>query len=536
MSASDKRNDGTESTVNTIADESVTRRGAMVAGATAAATIATSGTALADEDQGEEVAVGSVLNWASAFAHESELRAQYEIDEVDLSEGWGDLDYEGDDGEPATLSADGWELVPRDPDHEEDDPIVNNPVEVRLDNLVSERLYAAPRDVVETDADDEEYDVSFLMADEWTDVEGAILTGPDEDDPLTISGEGEATFDHEDFEISSSELSRMFSIIVSVNTLEDGDSVTIEVDHNGSDPVQFEIDPDAVADEESTIATMEGAGQLHQYQIGDVADDVDTITGLTIETVGSPDVDVHGLDLEGSTEWEVGEREIIDEPEDDDDDPELDTETVRQWDGGPVDLTSLETVETFSNATFEDVSFSVRQRARDLPAGNRYVRTIESPVAFDYPWRSTSVFEHVVTSAFAVEVDVEELRVTGGLPDRRYEDAGYSVESDEFDEEESVEDMLDSLGLIDVSGDLEVDSDDPAVIGLSDVGESDVVTFVADVLLNDDELDDLEDAQLFAAAGRDDSGGWLSGPRAVILTVAGIVGAWLARGRSAVSG
>jgi len=529
MSTTDKPRDGTEQSV-AIDDKTMTRRGAMVTGAAVAGSLVM-GSAAAE---GEDVTVGSVVNWESAFAHETEVRSRYEVDEVDLSEGMGDLDYEGDGGDLRSLSADGWELVPRDDDHEEDDPIVNNPVEIRLDKIKSSRYWAAPRDVTREDEDGDDEPVSFLMADEWDDTDG-ILSGEDMDEPLEVSGTGSASFTNEDFEIDSSELSRMVSVVVSVETLESDDSVVLEVDHEGSDQVEFEVDPDADPEEESTIATEEGYGYLNQYQVGDVASDVDTITGLTITSSGSPEVMIHGLDVEGSTEWEVAEREVIDEPEDDDDDPELDTETVEQWDGGPLEITTLDSLGTFAGATVEEVEFDVRQRARDLPADNRYVRTIESPTAFDYEWRSSLVLEHVVTSAFNLNPDVYQLRIEGGLPDRRYEDVGYSVEPDEYDSDEDVEDILDDLGLIDVSTNLDVDGD-AYEVELSDVGEGDVVTFVADVLLNDDELSDLEDTQLFAAAGRDDEGGFLSGPRGLILAIAGVAGAWIARARSTVTG
>lgn len=534
---------GVTAAAPSASERSMGRRAFIVGGAATVGSVAL-GSAVADdgdEDQGEQVEVGSAYNWGSPFAHESELRAEYEIAEVKLDDDYTDLSYEGDDGEDTTLAADGWELVPRDRDHEEDDPIVNNPVKLRLDLVDHERMYSAPRDVFEEDedGDDEDSPISFLKADEWDGDD--ILSGDSYDDELVIDGLGSVSFTHEDFEIDSSELSRMISLIVNVEELGDDDDVTITIDHNGEDDVELVIDNEADEDDDDAIAVSEADGILHQVHVGDLADDVEDIDGVTIDTSGDPTVEIHGFDIEASTKWEFGEREIIDEAEDDDEDDELDEETVDEWDGGYVDITSLDTIEgAFSTARIEDVRFDVRQRARDLPREQRYVRTVESPVGFDREWRSTPVFEHEVTSGFNLEVrDVDTLKVHGGLPDSRYDMAGYDVRTDTFDEDEEVEDILDDLedSIVSLVGDLDdnVGEDEPIEEGLSDVGESDVVTFVADYELTDDELTDLEDHHAFAVAAREDEG-WLTGPRAFILGVAALVGGWLANVRGRIPG
>ena len=517
--------------VEQLTNENLGRR-AFSAGIGTMLATAVMGSAAADDDQGDQVEVGSTLNFDSPFAHESELRATFTISETDLGSGWTETTFEADDGTESDLGNDGWEVAPRSRDHSEDDPEAHNPVRIALDKVEHDQLWSAPRDVY--DDEDEEDPVSFLSADAWTGDD--IVSGPEYDSELVVDGTGSVSWSHADWDgIDSSELSRMVSLVFNVELLEEGDKLTLEVDHSGADPVEFVIDPEANEDDDDVLAVSEGYGKLAQSQVGDVSSDVEEISGLTITTEGDPTVEIHGLDLEGSTAWEFGERELVEL--DDDDEEELNTITVDSWDGGPVGITSLSSIEgTFSTAVIGDVEVDLRQRARDLGTAERYVRTVESPVGFDYEWRSTAIFEHEVTSAFELEVDVSELRITGGLPDRRYEEVGYDVGSGTFSEDEDVEDILDELSTIGVSEDLEAGEDDPAEIVLSEVGEGETVTFVADVLLNPDELEELEETGVFAVgATGDDSSGWFSGPRAVIMTIAALVGAWVGRARGVFS-
>lgn len=446
------------------------------------------------------------LNFDSEYAQEPELPITYRIaehtDEMDSP-----LEYVDDNGEDATLADVGASVYAGD--EEEDDPV--NPLAARADRFMVGDYSLFPRDETREDADGEEEDVSALDAQEWT--ADAELTLEDTSseaggEALSVVSDGvteasSMTFDR--FEITSGVGRRYFQTVANISWLEEGATISARV-HDGAGNYK-PVD----------IAAEEGYGQVVQMQLGDITtegEDFGDVQEVEIEVAdGDAEFELVALNLHRESRWEFGVREVVDE----DDDDELDTETIYEPNGS-YEFTSLATLgdQIGSFDLISDLEVETVIRGRDLPAdaadfefseADRYaederfemVLNIDLPTAYDLDYVDIGDVTDTVAHPSGRHLEVS---VATGLDDQ--------LDLDDADDEEGWTQRTDEYGSI---------GDEVTLTSTATAG--DVTAVLYDILLTEDEGEDLRDTT--AAVGPTGDPGGRGGIVGFIMSPLGVV-------------
>ena len=290
--------------------------------------------------------------------------------------------------------------------------------------------------------------------------------------------------------------------------------------HSGTtNPTVALVDGDGDETTDTVVASSTADGVVYQMQLGDLVSSVDTISELILRVDGSPDVVIHGLNLDAESRWTLGEREILNS------DSEIETETIEQSSGGSLSITSIQSLgDRLSSATLLAVDHDVEQWASELPSSQSLAYDDESPDGYDRARRLTQGMTHVLPSHYSLSWSGTDLYLVGGLPSSRYINLGYKTNVDSVPE--SQQDLLD-LSLIDVRDQVSIGSDSELAL-TSTVLPGEEVTVVADIVGSDDEIWGLSSTSFRGAGGGTSSGGFFAGIRGWIVAIAGTVGGWLA--------
>lgn len=485
----------TMSGIPSDSDEQITNatpsRRTFMRGVGAAATVAVLGT-------GHASAAG--VGYGSGLVQDPMLVGSVTIDEH--QDEFDELDYIADDESTASLTDAGARVAHRD---EDDEP--HNPVTVWANNIAAPDYTAFPRDVTREDEDGDEEDVSALDAQEWvTDASASAgtITVEDDGDALRVLVEGQgagdtttATFDN--FTIDSGEARKYLQMVSNIDNLPAGTVVTVRVVDVDGDSKEFTIDSDADGSADDVIATAQGAGQVFQAQLGDIATtgdgDFETIESVEI-AVDDADLDLtlHGLNLERADRWQFGTREYLDE------DDEVDTETVYSP-SGAFSITTLSGLDTapMAGADIEDVTYDIEVPASKLDEGMDHEWTDAD--RYDQEHRLDSLYGWDLPSQYALDWDLSSLVDTVLHPGSRYIDARFATGLDEVPDREDIDDM-DWTNRTSNYSDASIDDE---ITITSAFSASDVLAMHFDVLYTDAERDDIESSA--AAVGPTDAGG-----------------------------
>ncbi|WP_181691560.1 hypothetical protein [Natronomonas sp. LN261] len=480
----------------------MTRRGALAAGAAGIATAAGVGTVGAQEAND-----GSALNFDVDVTPNPRAAAGLSIAEAGV-EGSA-LEYVDDNGDEVSLSAVGGRIEERPT---EGDP--HNPISFSANELTAPEFEAFPRGETydESGDGDAETDVSALDATHWstTAAEASVsnYTPASGGKGINFSTSGvasgsEAGIRFEDVETSSGELRKWLQVGMTVVSnagtmefrVEDATGSTTTVVVGGSSP---DWDP----------AT--GEPSVFQVQLGDVASSIDTIAALEVVAVdGDAEADIFALNLDRESAWTFGEREVTNS------DDELETEQIEEPTGS-ISITSTETIgEEFSDGMIDGLSVDAEITAGGGPASDiEYELTEPGNPAYDQ--RLTMIASIEIPTAFALSYESLSLEVENRLPDQ------YSTVEvgDGYADPQGLDDYSD-LSLSDVTTDVDGVEEGSAATVMSDpsVGNYAVVYIEADVTQG--QLEEIESGAVvgwLGGSGGSGGGMWsfLSGPRAII--------------------
>lgn len=510
-----------------ITDTKVGRR-AFVAGVGASA--------LAVGGAGSVAAQSTGINFSSPYAHESVLSATTTFAKVDMSR-FGELEYEDDSGTVRDLSSThGVRLAPR-PETEEDTVTAHNPVRYPARRVESDEFTAFPRETYELDTDgnpDSDMPVSWVDSSFWSTGTGMTIVEGSGDALLFSGTDGSATFSHSEWSIDDDVRRHHLLVVLDVVSLSSGSTVAIRAsDSSGtSSSAELLVDDTGDPSEDGVVATSTGDGYVYQLSLGELSPGVSAVDQVEVDITGTAEVRLHGLNLDRTSPLYFGEREVVET--DDDGNESLSTESVATHSGGPLAITSLDTVGSgLRSSTFREVEMDVEQRARDLPSEFYSTERNDTPTGYEYEDRFTLGFTHKLPAAYDLEHNITGLVLRGAVSTSRYFGVGYSTPSVNPDDVADYQDLT----LTDVTGEMNPAADDPETQLVASFTPSDGVDVVIDLALTPGETRDLMGGGMggfaLASSGSGGSDGPLAGVRGVILLIASIVGGAIAwtRGR-----
>lgn len=408
-------------------------QGAGAAGATLVATGMGVSPALADEN----------IDWHGSIAPDLHLAGEVVIDDHDRSQTDSPLGYLDDSAEQANLADDGARVVEEADDTDEP----HNPFQLNVTQMNADGLYLWPRDETYEDEDDDEHDVVWYSPDYYaTDAEVTLSEDDNDVDGHVLNavadGVGEiatATIDDEETDIDADFDERnYFSIIVRVNDLHTDGQIQFVIRDEDNNDVTLYIDDDMDSADDEVIATETG---VHTAQVRledlDGSSDVGEIDSFHIEFHDEDaDIDIFALDIGRPSRWEFGEVE------EEDDDGDLETNTVYEPEGETYSITHVNTLgSTFEDARLGDYRVDITYHAGDLPAGQTATRFDD----FDDSTFFDRSFEALVEFDIFVGIDVSyndlELRDDQNLEDSHYNRVEYLVSEEDltfedYDDEE----------------------------------------------------------------------------------------------------
>lgn len=493
--------------------ELYTRRDALKLGAATAAVVATSGTALAETDTDADDDLG--INFDSDYAHDPYVKAVATVEGHEP--GYGSLDYLADDETRADLGADGFVVAPKPDDVSE--PTAWNPVTLKASDLYAlnddgnrtphAEFGAFPRGVTydhDADGSTAEEPVSVLDAEHWS-ASGATVADA-ANGALQIEGSGvasgstvTATFDlaavgSEDATIGS--ISRKFlQFVADVDVLTAGATVEVAVVDSAGASVAAKWVAGGDSSQVDVVGTSTGDAQVGQVRVGELENDasVDLADAQQVEVrIKDADATVvfHGINLERATEWTFGQQE---QTATEDGDTVVETVDVVNP-SGSFGITSLATLDDtpFSNAGIAAVTYDAQQRASELPDSAIMARLKDAPDAYDRPKELEVFYQFEAPSAYAVDVEYENVEDVVVFPSTRYTDAGIATgitEPESWDDVEGITwtDTQDQYSSVGATREL-----------LATVSAADVTGYTVSHVLDEDEAELLTSAAGSAVA------------------------------------
>lgn len=429
---------------------SVTRRRALqmgAAGAASAATIAASGTTLAQTDLS--------IDFASNIAPDPELPGTLTVSEHDTAT-MTQLDYVDDDGNVVSATSEDGIVLRSDDDDDATTPY--NPVSYNPTDVSLPRFEAFPRDETYDESGDgsADTDVTILDATHWT--SGTDVTVSDVDGGIKISSSGvttEQTARFAEFSSFGDTERRMLQMIFDLTTL--GGQVEVRVEDVNGTKLPFRIDSTADATLSDVLATATGTGYVRQRQLGNVDDTFsDDIAAIEVAIMNSDStLTISGFDLEGKSELEFGDQKYTNS------DGNVDTQTLTEPQGSTsiVSLTSLVDGSGWDDATIDSVTYEVVQKASELPEDRIYVNRevadrldrdelvevlylMGYPAGFDVSGTVDILEEkQVLAGSYYLDVEVSEGTDLGSITDAN--DATLTARTSRFTSIDTTHDLLD---------------------------------------------------------------------------------------------
>jgi hypothetical protein len=495
----------------------MTRRGALAAGAAGLATAAGVGTVAAQSS--------TVLDFSSDLTPAPWLTGTATIETVTPE--MSDLGYINDSGETVSLSDSGGVVASR-----EDADTPHNPTRIRADLIDSTEYTAFPRGETydESGDGDADTDIRAVDATHWTvdnsSTAGSLSVADADGDALRVSTTGQTSGDtavatFSDFTIGDGEARRYLQLVANVDLLEAGAIVTVRVRDAASNTVEAMIDPSGDTSNANIIAAAQGDGIAYQTQLGELTGgpNLDTIEELEIEVAeANADVVFEGINLERESRWSFGTREFVNADDD------LETKTMRE----PVGYTGIASVddlrETFPDADINSVEYDVEFRAEETPS-DWWDLKVSTAERSDYPQRLEIAGGFEIPTAYELSISISDLYGMRTLAASRYDAWEFATGLDELPDLDDVEDISWTSRTESIrNGDLEAEQN------LASTPTSDSVTGISiNLQLEDDEVSSMTRAAGGGGgAAFSEGGGFLSTlvgkVTAVIMGLAGALG------------
>lgn len=509
---------------NTDDETLVTRRGALRAGATAAAVAATAGVGTAADAES--------LDHSSDFVQDPFITANIVVSRHKPD--FEPLDYIDDDGSVRSLAEHGVRLAVN-----RDEETPHNPVTITPTKIDSEEYTAYPRDLTyddDSDSSTDEVAVSWTDATHWTesvtDSDGSVTTTLSEGDAsLTLGASGVGSSDSATWTLDLSSIGSTDGTLtegvertwlqglLDVDTLQSGSEVRLEaVDSTGS-VVSISADPDGDDSTAGVATTTTGSSLAWQQRLGDLmsaqSSTLDDVEQIRVVVDGADaQITLHALNCERSTEWTWGTYETTDS------DGEVVEET---WSSpsGSISLMSLESLpDVWLSAEIHDVEYDAEVAAARLPDEQVHVASRDAPESYEYRKILEVAYEIEIPTAYALSTSVGKLRDVVSMPGSRYLTAEVATGVSDV---EDLED-LDSISWTDRSGTYGSGIDSEVDLLTSPSTSRTVVHH--EISLSQSELDDATDGGGMAVVGAAGGGGSTDGTLAGMLAgvAAGITG------------
>lgn len=479
-----------ESQDNDAVGATSTRRNVLRVGAAGAVMLGAGvNPALAQDDGDDEIS----LDYDNELVLDPWVTGSHTVEEH--VGGRSDLAYTDDEGEESNLADHGYVLAESDDD--EDDPEAVNPVTFQAANILADEFTDFPRGETYENDDGDDEDVSALDATHWED--DGITTDDGSDDSLTLEGSSDGdTTRFEEVDIGSGIDRKRLQIVVDVDEVED--TVEIRIEDSSEDQKVAKIDPDGDADDDDVLIDSEGDSRVGQVALGDLDTDLDDIVAIEIASVGgASELTIHGLNLDRESEWEFGEEQIVN-----DDDDELDTETVTEPDGD-ISIESLNSLpDYFSESDIKSVEYDIEIRASELPDSQAWVRSIEADDVSSYDRILQVYYEFESASAYDLENgELDDLLLVSEWPSDRLDRLDVADGYDSLDPDEDDWDDVDNISWTDKTEDISQGDEEELLSGLSN---GDIVGFRAEIPMSDDRVDELSESMSSAAVSSSGSG------------------------------
>lgn len=471
---------------------SPTRRQMMIATGATLTLAGSAGLASADEDG---------LAYSTDYAADPAIAA----DAVTIAEhrpSMEILQYRDDEGNVQDLPA---ILDEPDDDEIDDDATAQNLLTISGDAIDADEFRRFPRALDDESDDDEDETRSAIDADEWTGDGLDVESGDLDIDSVRISGtDGSASFDPGETLVDDDLSRRYLQVGVTIDALEAGSTVDIEVCDDAGDAKGVTIDSDGDESDDDVLATSITSGVIGQVQLGDLSGSIHNIEGVEVTIDGDATIELFAFNAERMSRWEFGTRF-----EDADDES---ASTVRELSG---ETTLFDLGGLSADATIYDLEYPVLYTASASEQDSEW----DSEPADRYPnfdERLTQIERLKVPTGYDLSHSGLSLVFDQTLPTDRY----HAIDLAEDTEDDDPEDMEFSSR----EGRLEGPGEQAELEEYVQSGLEYAVRFRT--VLTDSEFDSATDPAAAGGGARGTSGGWFSGPRAWIsVLVSGVLGA-----------
>lgn len=294
----------------------------------------------------------------------------------------------------------------------------------------------------------------------------------------TVGTSDEAYVSYANQSITSDVLKRHAQLILDADTLDS--SAEIQFRDSGGDYAVAELNSSRDGTADDVITNQTGDGIIFQAQIGELpvvsGDDgsLDAIEEIRVVAGEDVDMTLTAVNVEKKEKWDFGTTRVADTDTDDTDDYE-DSEVYQNPDGGPVKITGLDTLGSWSSdATIHDLQYlQIEYRMQDAPS------TVD--VAFkeadDYPGYAfvldLSWKKEIPTGYDLEHGDIDLVTEQTFLADRyiqlRYAEAVGDTDTDDIDDS-TWTDLSGSLG----DRDITITADDTVQAGSTNVVQYEV--------------------------------------------------------------
>ena len=337
---------------------------------------------------------------------------------------WGDsLQYEDDSGAVSDLPAE----LNSSTDHDDLGSGAVNPFTFTATDIEFSDAGEFPRKNEESG----DNVASALDASEWTTSGGSVsdvTTAPSVDALSFVASTSGDSATYSNFSVTSDAEKRYVQAFYDVNSAS-GDVDLVVQDATDGDTATVKLyDGDGNTSNDNVGATTTGEGKVVQVQLGKLTASggdgtIQEIGSVQISAGGAADVDLSAINVEKTSKYKLGERY-----HDNDNDDELETETVYETDG-PLSVSSVDTLGTvFDDATIHGLTFPAHFEAAELSGDNVNV-TSQSGDAAGYPgWDTQSDIYYRLTlpSAYDLSYSSAELVVEQQYTETHYKSVEYA--------------------------------------------------------------------------------------------------------------
>lgn len=385
----------------------MTRRGAMAAGAGAVALGVGAG----------GVAAAEGLNFESDFVPTPRLEAQATVGTHDRTRMASALEYVNNNGETVSLETYGGMVQDRPTDLNDDQTF--NPITIEPAKMESPDTYDFPREV--TDSNDDPVRALDRPGD-WATTNTASVTagGRDVEYSLRIEGDGEATFTNFD-PLSDGVRKEIQFALVSPSGLQG--PVEIGVRDSVGNKASVRAGPSLDTSVDDVFAnSIPAAGVAVQREVGALNTSVGDITEVFVDVPASTSVVLTALNVERETKWTFGTRQITET--DDEGNVSLTTETVEQP-YGAYSITGIDTLgSTWDQGKIHDLVVDTEVTAAKLPAERVTKEFADDERYPSYDVRATYLYVFSLPSGYDISVTANALEDEQDTYSDRYAKVG----------------------------------------------------------------------------------------------------------------